>query len=258
MIPDSLPQSDGDRMYQYAEKPVSPAQGGMAAPAALALPAASTQVAGEPQSAPVPAQAISDEAQTLAGQVGDPQPSIHAQLSVDELVNQDQTLAQRLYGDGSMRPDSPEGYDSTLAGGAFDRLEQQARVEANQEDVQALAEGRKGAAAVMHEFGVPKEEAGEIVRELGSWHQRAPLSEDANWGRKVKALGELEKEWGRETHARIELAKRTAAEACKRMPWLADLLKAGAGNDPKLIKRFAEIGLRQARRASKVGNNRNG
>lgn len=192
-----------------------------------------------------------------ADAVDEPQAPGDAPLTVDELVSQEQTLAQRLYGDGSARPDTPEGYVSML-GETFGTLEHQARYDGNEEDTAALAAGKRETAALMHELQVPRNEARELTQALGDWHQRAPLSEDANWDRKVKTLGELEKEWGRETHARIELAKRTAAEACKRMPWLADLLKAGAGNDPKLIKRFAEIGLRQARRASKVGNNRNG
>lgn len=180
-----------------------------------------------------------------------------APVSVDELVQREPTAGEAFYTQHGGSETPPETYNAMLAE-RFDGLEYRARHDGNEADSQALSEGRREAAALMHELQVTKPEAQELTRTLGNWMHKPALDEDANWDNKLTTLGALEKEWGRDTQARIRLAQRTAAEACKRMPWLADLLESGAGNDIKLIKHFAEIGLRKARKASKVGGNRNG
>ena len=81
------------------------------------------------------------------------------------------------------------------------------------------------------------------------WHLRDEADEDSKHRAADTAFEQLEKEWGKETGARIELARRVAADAIKRMPWLGALLDKGAGNDVRLIRMLADIGLRKARRS---------
>lgn len=230
--PVSSEQSFADRMY-----PSTAPTAGPAAPAATGTPSPSAE----------PADPVR-QSDTAPAQVGDSQGAASTQLTVEDLLAQEQSPAQRMYADGSYRPDTPEGYDTTL-GSTFEPLQYQARYDARTEDVQALAEGRKEAAAMLHELQVPTEEARELTQTLGDWFQREPQTEDQRWDAKERAIATLEKQWGKETHARVKLAQQTADEACKRLPWLADLLRSGAGNDPKLIQHFAEIGLRRARKA---------
>ena len=172
------------------------------------------------------------------------------QVSVEELINAEQSLAERMFAAGRPVPEAPEGYQHPLADG-FDVLEADARESQNAEDIQALAAGRQEVAALMHELAVPKDAARELSRTLSDWHGRDAMTEDQRWDAKADTLDALQKEWGKEASARIKLAQQTAEEACKRLPWLNDLLRSGAGNDPTLIRRFAEIGLRNARRAKR-------
>ena len=192
-----------------------------------------------------PVQARRERARVQAGEPVEPTRS--DSTTVDDLVGREQSMADRMFADGATHPDSPQGYDHTL-GEAFDALSQDARYDDNEEDAAAVAEGRRETAALLHELQVPKGEAGQLVRTLRDWHGKAPKDQDALWDSKATTIDTLTKEWGKDATARVELAQRTAREACKRLPWLADLLASGAGNDPKLIKQFAEIGLRQARR----------
>lgn len=175
-------------------------------------------------------------------------PTVPSAVTVDELIAREQDAAESLYAAGGPVPESPEGYNGEL-GGAFDRLEFQARYDQDEADIAALAEGREQSAALLHELAVPAQEAGEITRTLGEWHGREALPEGELLDAKGRAIDQLEREWGPEAAARIELAQRTARDACKRMPWLSDLLARGAGNDPGLIRTFASIGLRNARRS---------
>ena len=207
------------------------------------------------RSEPKPAEAPTTEDTVAARMYPAEPPAAPAEpeaVTVDELVSRELSAAEALYSQGGHVPETPEAY-STVLGERFDQFEQQARYDRNEEDVQSLAEGRREAAALMHELQVPREEARELTQTLGDWVTKPALDENANWDNKIKSLRSLEEEWGRETQARVQLAQRTAEEACKRMPWLADLLASGAGNDPKVIKRFAEIGLRQARKGRQRG-----
>jgi hypothetical protein len=210
---------------------------------------------------PLPAdQPVSTPEKTLAEVMyptptepaSEPAPPAIEAVTVDELVAQDLPQGGALYADGGERPADPAGYDSKLGDG-FNALEYEARYDGNAEHVQALADGRRDTAAVLHELQVPIEQAGELTRSLTEWHQREPQDEDTLQARQDDTRAQLQQLWGRETEARIALAQKTAIEACKRLPWLAPLLAKGAGNDPALIKRFAEIGLRQARRNFQSG-----
>ncbi|MFT3756661.1 MAG: hypothetical protein QM769_12085 [Pseudoxanthomonas sp.] len=109
----------------------------------------------------------------------------------------------------------------------------------------------------MAELRVPKQEAHEIAQVLanhseaygaGKWDE--VTDDDLDAGRD-QVERQLRAEWGKDYTARIALAQRVARQAAKRAPWLGDLIKGPAGNDTKLVKHFAEIGLRQARRARK-------
>lgn len=222
-MPDTPEQSLADRMYPATAE----------TPPASAPPADTPAAEGEPTPT---------------------QPDLHAdaerpteQVSVDDLVDAEQDVAERLYAQGGAVPDEPGGYQHAL-GERFDDLEHDARHDAREEDIASLAAGRAETAAMLHELQVPTGEAAELTRTLGDWFAKAPMDEDANWEAKAQTIDQLEAEWGQEAQARVALAQRTSAEACKRLPWLGDLLRSGAGNDPKLIKAFAEIGLRQARR----------
>ena len=111
--------------------------------------------------------------------------------------------------------------------------------------------GRRDAAAALHDMRIPAHEATLLASTFREWHLRDDAGEDAKHNAADAVFEQLEREWGRETGARIQLAQRTATEAAKRLAWLADLLNKGAGNDPRLIKTFADIGLRNARRAKR-------
>lgn len=215
-----------------------------------------------PGSAPAPTLPVTSARPTQGDYLADAAASLYAAtgdalakegeatqpLTVDDLVNLELSDAESLYADGSTRPEEPNGYQLPL-GDAFDLLEREARTEQHAEDVAALALGREQAAALLHELQVPTAEAGEIARTLGGWYRREPQSEDQRWDAKEVTTEALQKQWGPQANARVALAQQAAADACKRLPWLGPLLAAGAGNDPALIKHFAELGLRQARKA---------
>ncbi len=215
-----------------------------AAPAPAPVPA---KVEPAPATAAEPAKPAEDVHDDTASPIGPPQ------LSVDELVNAEPSLAERMHsGDAGIRPDTREGYAHALDGG-FSALEQQVREVKDQEAQAALLQGRADTAALLHELEVPTKEAAEVSRVLGEWHGREALSEDQKWDEQDRTMEVLRKEFGRSTEARIVLAQEAAKKACLRLPWLADVLAKGGGNDPALIKRFADIGLRQRRKSvSKV------
>ncbi|MCR6661662.1 MAG: hypothetical protein NVV60_00580 [Luteimonas sp.] len=243
--------SDGDVMQSQATQ-VERTRGAPVAPTSNAQPPVDTtpqpaqgRVPGAAQDVPAASTPPAD-----AGAAAVPQADVApaAPTSVDELVGRELSLGDQMYADGGIRPDTPEGYGHAVASG-FDSLEFAARSEGNAEDVAALAEGKTLAGQLMHELQVPTAEAGEITRTLSGWYARGELTEDQRWDQKADTLDRLREKWGKDTDARIELAVRVSAQACKRLPWLGEILRAGAGNDPAIIERFAEIGLRQARRA---------
>lgn len=196
---------------------------------------------------PFPAAAAPTIEQCLYGPKGAAIESAQEeQATLDELIAlEPQSLAESMYAD----QDAAEGtdYRNTLGRG-FDALEQAASRENHEEDIAALAEGRVASAALLGEWRVQPATASEMVQTLAEWQQRQPLElEEIDANREETLIG-LRAEWGRHYDANLRLAQQTAREACQRLPWLAALLADGAGNDPKLVKHFAQIGLRNARR----------
>ena len=179
-----------------------------------------------------------------------PIPDAPADMTIEELVAAGDPIATAMYGDGGQVPDTPSGYDAPLAG-AFDGIEHDARWDGNEDEIAACMTGRRDAAAALHDMRIPAHEATLLASTFREWHLRDDAGEDAKHNAADAVFEQLEREWGRETGARIQLAQRTATEAAKRLAWLADLLNKGAGNDPRLIKTFADIGLRNARRAKR-------
>ena len=241
----------------YGNSASTQAQPAAAPTQAVSAPAPAERTSEERAAAMYPSMAKTEAApqvpsttEATATESDEYQPP-EGQIFVADLVDQELSAGDRLYAAGGPVPESADAYDAQLGGAAFDRLEYQARYDQNEADIAALAEGRQQSAAYFHELGVPLNEAGEIARSLAAWTARDALDEGALLDGKAATLAQLEREWGTETSARIELAQRVAKEASKRMPWLSDLLGSGAGNDPALIKKFAEIGLRNARRAKR-------
>lgn len=171
-------------------------------------------------------------------------------MTIEELVASGDPLANAMYADGGQVPDTPSGYDAPLAA-AFDGIEHEARWNGDKDEITACMTGRRDAAAALHDMRIPAHEAAQLSAAFREWHLRDDAGEDARHRAADATFEQLEREWGRETGARIQLAQRTAAEAAKRLPWLAALLDKGAGNDPRLIKTFADIGLRNARRTKR-------
>lgn len=164
-----------------------------------------------------------------------------------ELVAREVPIEERMEEAAAIRPETPEGYAHTIDPG-FDALEQIARDEHNAADIAALAEGRQAAQALLHELAVPTRQAKDVVAALSGWHTRE-LTDEQVEDLGDRAVAELRAEWGKDYDAKLAIAKRTASEATRRAPWLQDLWRTGAGNDPALIRHFAQIGLRNARRA---------
>lgn len=159
-------------------------------------------------------------------------------------------IAEELYADGGQLHDAPAGYTPTLSS-TFDPLLYQARYDHNDEAVAALTDGQRVAGELLHELRVPTHEAQQLSSDLGRWHAREPLDDDEIEQRGHDAMEALHKAWGSNFEANLAHARSAAARAMEKAPWLRDLMEKGAGNDAELIKQFAAIGKRQAKRASK-------
>lgn len=227
------------------------------APAANAQGSTATTTAPAQGAAPANAGAVSaastPPANAAAGSVSpaDPVaavPTINQQ--VDELVGRELSLAERLHGAG-------QGFtDTTAAESAIGMKFEPLMADADDADRAALREGHKAAAAALVDFGVGASDANEIAGTLSRWDERVQADRlpdlDTLHQQRDSGLDTLRQEWGEDFDAKLELARRTCHEAEKRMPWLAGLIDAGAGNDLDLIRRMADLGLRQARKARRA------
>jgi|GEM_PF-5795440 len=183
------------------------------------------------------------------------------ELTVDELVAQPLTDADRMYPEGGRHLESAAEYDQQTLSEPFDTLQMQARYDGNEEETAILAEGRQQAAEVLHGMAVPSEAARGIAGELESWNVRwikgdLPDLDEMDSTRQKTEAG-LRKEWGAKYNANVQLARQAYQEAAKQLPWLRNLVEdAGAGNSAALLRHFATIGLNNARNRRGSGGNR--
>lgn len=233
----------GSRMYGTTSTPPPAASTGTAPPAGKNA----TQVAG-----PSLAERMYPEADKAA-----PSGDALVQLALDrfapselELLDREQPIEDRMAEAGAVQLEEPAGYEAVLSPG-FDALEQEARATHNAEDIKALAEGRKVAAELMHALAVPTQQAKEVVSAMSAWRGRE-LTEEQVEDLGERTVAELRAEWGKDYEAKLRMAQRAATEATRQAPWLAELWRTGAGNDPALVRHFAGVGLRAARKARRA------
>ncbi|PZO66273.1 MAG: hypothetical protein DI635_01280 [Pseudoxanthomonas suwonensis] len=195
---------------------------------------------------------------TYDGAHRDPAPP---QLSVQQVVSEQQSAADSMYPEGGQPLDTAEAYSREALGEGFDGVLTQARHDQDVAEEAALAEGREQASALLAEWQVPGETARGIALELDGFNQRwikgdLPTDEALEAGRE-KTENTLRKEWGPKYDANVELARQAYKDAAKRLPWLTNLVEdTGAGNSPALIRHFATVGLKNARNRQGSGRNR--
>ncbi|NLA67146.1 MAG: hypothetical protein GX856_02655 [Gammaproteobacteria bacterium] len=206
------------------------------------------------RSAPGPTQGRIPGATQEAAQAPEPPAAPDPiQTDVDALVDRELTPGERMYAHAA----APGDADRHL-GSVFDPLATTAREAGNTEDQAALDEGRKVAGELLQEFGVRGDEAREIVGALSKHHESfmrdGEIDGDTVERVNASCMADLRQTWGRDTDAMIALAQRTAKQAMAKAPWLKDLIEnSSAGSDPTVVKHFAELGLRQARRQRRAG-----
>lgn len=160
-------------------------------------------------------------------------------------------------GPGEKPLDDPGGYVPDYAGGydqsiqyLFDEVDREALYQGDKEGHQAVLAGLAESKQVLHEWGVPGEHAREIGISLSAWRSRE-LTDDQVEDMGARTSARLQKEWGSSFRTNLAAAQTAYKAAAERLPWLKDLMARGAGNDPELIRHFARIGLRQARKAAR-------
>jgi hypothetical protein len=243
-----ITDDSGDRMYSQATQVNRGVRGAsLQQPAAPVLsPAAPQEPVQAAQTPPAPAPAPVAPAEPVA-------PPAHDSADITAQV---EALVSRPLSDGeamseqAMQPIDPVRHIAPT----FDQLELQARETNNTDDQAALAEGRVAVTELLAEFAVPGEAARELVSTLTEANSRwmtGELPDDETFERqRQQGVEALRQEWGSEFNARCALATQAYRQALVKAPWLANLVEeVGAGNDPRLVKHFAEIGLRNARRA---------
>lgn len=170
--------------------------------------------------------------------------------SAIEALLDSQTAADLIF-DGGPGHVSIGAASDSLAG-QFDGLMQNV----DSDDRVLLIEGRAAAAELLLELQVPVQASREIASTLGEWSARLHAGtghDEETLARNVESsLATLRADWGNDFDAKLALARRAFEHAAKKAPWLRDVVEAGAGNDAKLIKHFADIGLRQAKRTRKA------
>lgn len=192
---------------------------------------------------PLPAPAPKEAAPQNAAQAVSEEAAIEALLSA-------QTPAELLF-DGGQGHVSIGAASDSLAG-QFDGLMQSV----DSDDRVLLIEGRAAAAELLLELQVPVSASREIASTLGEWSARLHAGtghDEETLARNVESsLATLRTDWGSDFDAKLALARRAFEHAAQKAPWLRDVVEAGAGNDAKLIKHFADIGLRQAKRTRRA------
>jgi hypothetical protein len=140
--------------------------------------------------------------------------------------------------------DPPETYNDTL-GSFFEGREHQARYDRGQDQIEALAQARKGANEVLTAFDVGGPGAKEIFNRVSEYMEH-PRSADEIEDGAQQAEAALKKEFGHDYQKMTNAARHVLKEAGKRIPGLTDMLNnTGLGNDVDFIKRLAHIGKRR-------------
>jgi hypothetical protein len=209
---------DSARMYEQADKPVKPQRDGTAAPAVPAGAALAVL------------QAPASEVDTAPPVIKPPEPD------PDE-----ESPAERLY-DGGEPP--ADGNYEPLVRQAFGSLEVEERD--NPEHMAAIAQGREQVVETLREWGVGAPATRELSAAIASY-RREPQSEEAMGETGARTEARLRETWGSNYDKNVRFARAAFNAACQRMPWLAEEMDNGAGNDATVIQHFARIGRRMAR-----------
>ena len=230
------------------------------APAANAQGSTATTTAPAKGAAPANAGAVSaaptPPANAAAGWVSPAKPvaavPTPAELSaaVDAYVGRELSIAERLQGAG-------QGFtDTSAAESAIGMKFEPMMADADEADRAALREGHRAAAAAMVDFGIGASDANEIAGTLARWDERVQIGNLPDQAtlhqQRDRGLETLRQEWGDTFAVKVELARRACREAERRMPWLADLVDAGAGNDIAFVKQMAALGERMGRKARRA------
>lgn len=176
-----------------------------------------------------------------AAPVADPIPQ-HNAPAPQEAAQTPGDLAEALYDGSGAGVDSSAYHDAALGSG-FSALEVDARSDGDAETAQALAEGRRAAAELLAELAVPMPDAKGLAVAFAQY-AREPMSDEALAVHGQRAEQSLRAEWGADYASNLAAARAAYAHASRRLPWLAELVEAGAGNNPAVIRAFAGMGRR--------------
>ena len=244
----------------YPDLPAS-TETARAAPTANAQGSTATTTAPAKGAAPANAGAVSaaptPPANAAAGSVSPAKPvaavPTTAELSaaVDAYVGRELSVAERMYQDGGAAFTDTSAAESAI-GMKFEPM----MADADEADRAALREGHRAAAAAMVDFGIGASDANELAGTLARWDERVQIGnlpdEATLHQQRDRGLETLRQEWGDTFAVKVELARRACREAERRMPWLADLVDAGAGNDIAFVKQMAALGERMGRKARRA------
>lgn len=219
-------------LYPSSSQPTRPSAA--TAPSSTATVLYSQDAAG---ASPRPAQAPANQTQQPARVA----PQEASGANKDEAAN-------ALYGLGST--DAAASYDPALSTG-FDALEYQARFDGNAEDTAALREGRKESESILREWGASDVEAKGLAASFSEYATREPLSDEAVDQANQRTEATLRAEWGDSYAENLTAARSAYQAACARLWWLPELIERGPGSQVDVVRHFASLGKRRARKAGK-------
>ncbi|WP_447585846.1 hypothetical protein [Pseudoxanthomonas mexicana] len=236
---------------QPAAMPASPSRSDTANPVSPGPGSAQAESPAAPSAQPQQQAEVARVGPTPQAEQQPPLPSGDVEAEIDVLVSKELTLAERMY------PGAPGHETVDAAHTALDSRFSSIVDNSEGEERENLVQGHQAAAELLHEWQVPRDAANEISAALSeanvAWAM-GKLPDDETFERqRQQGVEALRQEWGSEFKARCALATQAYRQALVKAPWLANLVEeVGAGNNPKLVKHFAEIGLRNARRARRA------
>jgi hypothetical protein len=144
----------------------------------------------------------------------------------------------------ALKAEGTTKYAEALSG--YDEQIAEAEESGNADQIAFLRAAKAEAGKVLADFGVTAADAKAVADVLSEYDE--PLD--------AAQLAQLESEtttylrwmWGDQMEAKLAAAKAAADAACARLPWLRQVLAAGAGNDARVIQRFAALGNSVIRR----------